>query len=94
MADAIAGGKTAGTFKGKLRGKAVVTRIDGSLWVFPNRAGTGPAELKASIAKVFDRAGIADARSHDLRRTFASMAAEMGYGDATIAELLGMPGAG
>jgi hypothetical protein len=30
-----------------------------------------------------------DARSHDLRRTFASVAAELGYGDATIAELIG-----
>jgi hypothetical protein len=29
------------------------------------------------------------ARSHDLRRTFASLAADMGYSDATIAELLG-----
>jgi integrase len=33
--------------------------------------------------------GLHDARCHDLRRTFASTAAELGYGDATIAELLG-----
>lgn len=58
-------------------------------WVFPNRSGTARAELKASIARLFNSAGIADARSHDLRRTFGSLAADEGYGDATIAELLG-----
>jgi integrase-like protein/Arm domain-containing DNA-binding protein len=58
-------------------------------WVFPNRNGTGRAELKASIADLFDAARLKDARSHDLRRTFGSVAADEGYGDATIAELLG-----
>lgn len=58
-------------------------------WVFPNTAGTGPADLKKQIANLFDAAGITDARSHDLRRTFASIAAEEGYSDATIGELLG-----
>jgi integrase len=58
-------------------------------WVFPNRSGNGRAELKASIAVLFDGAGLKDARSHDLRRTFGSIAADEGYGDATIAELLG-----
>src|SRR5215469_6807732 len=58
-------------------------------WVFPNRAGTGSAQLKGEIAAIFDTAGLTDARSHDLRRTFGSVAADEGYGDATIAELLG-----
>lgn len=58
-------------------------------WVFPNRGDTGRADLKSSIAKLFDAAGLTDARSHDLRRTFGSIAADEGYGDATIAELLG-----
>jgi integrase len=58
-------------------------------WVFPNRRGTGRAELKASLAELFDAVGLSDARSHDLRRTYASVAADLGYGDATIAELLG-----
>ena len=57
-------------------------------WLFPNRNGTGSADLKKSIAAIF-AAGLKDARSHDLRRTFARVAAELGYGDATIAELLG-----
>jgi integrase len=58
-------------------------------WVFPNRSGTGRAELTAPIADLFDAAGLKDARSHDLRRTFGSIAADEDYGDATIAELLG-----
>ncbi len=58
-------------------------------WLFPNREGTASADLKKAIAAIFDAAGLKDARSHDLRRTFASVAAELGYGDAAIAELLG-----
>jgi integrase len=58
-------------------------------WLFPNRNGTESADLKKPIAAIFDAAGLKDARSHDLRRTFASVAAELGYGDAAIAELLG-----
>jgi integrase len=54
-------------------------------WVFPNRGDTGSAELKASIASLFDAAGLADARSHDLRRTFASLAADEGYSDRRLA---------
>jgi len=57
--------------------------------VFPNRSASGRAELKACIAELFDAAGLKDARWHDLRRTFGSVAADEGYGDATIGELLG-----
>jgi integrase len=49
----------------------------------------GGRELKGQLAKVFVAAGLHDARCHDLRRTYASTAAELGDGDATIAELLG-----
>ena len=58
-------------------------------WVFPNSKGTGSADLKKSIAAIFEAAGIHDARSHDLRRTFASVAAEEGYSDSSIGDLLG-----
>jgi site-specific recombinase XerD len=58
-------------------------------WVFPNQDGSGSADLKKQIANLFDAAGLTDARSHDLRRTFATKAADEGYGDATIGELLG-----
>jgi integrase len=60
-----------------------------SEWVFPNRSKTGSADLKKAISILFDAAGLKDARAHDLRRTFASAAADEGYSDATIAELLG-----
>jgi integrase len=60
-----------------------------SEWVFPRRNMAGPAELEKAIARLFNAAGLADARSHDLRRTFASTAADLGFGDSTIAELLG-----
>jgi integrase len=60
-------------------------------WIFPARDGTRSAELKKSIATIFDAAGLKDARSHDLRRTFVTVAAALGYGEATIAELLGTP---
>jgi integrase len=58
-------------------------------WVFPNRNATGRAELKNAIAALFNAAGLPDARSHDLRRTYGSLAADEGYSDATIGELLG-----
>ncbi len=48
-----------------------------------------PAPSKKQIAALFDQAGLPDVRSHALRRTFATAAAELGYGDATVAELLG-----
>ena len=60
-----------------------------SEFVFPNSTGTGSADLKKAIASLFDRAGLVDARSHALRRTFASIAADEGYSDSTIGELLG-----
>jgi integrase len=60
-----------------------------SKWVFPNKTDTGTADLKKDIVAIFDGAGLNDARSHDLRRTFASAAADEGYSDATIGALLG-----
>jgi integrase len=60
-----------------------------SEFVFPTSTGDKPSELKTAIAQIFDDAGLKDARSHDLRRTYASIAADIGFSDATIAELLG-----
>jgi integrase len=58
-------------------------------FVFPGRSEGKSADLKKQLAALFDAAGLGDARSHDLRRTFASTAAEMDYSDATIGETLG-----
>lgn len=62
-------------------------RVDGA-HVFAGR-GTEHARMSKTIASIFDAAGLSDARGHDLRRTFASMAAGLEYSDATIGELLG-----
>jgi len=64
-------------------------RRDGADWVFPRVDGKAAVDMKKPLAALFDAAGLADVRSHDLRRTFASVAADLGFGDATIAELLG-----
>jgi integrase len=63
-------------------------RLSGE-WVFPSRGGHASAALKKSIAELFDAAGLPEARSQVLRRTFASIGDEEGYSDATIGELLG-----
>ena len=60
-----------------------------SEYLFPKRDGKSSADLKKQIAACFDAAGLSDARAHDLRRTFASTAADEGYSDATTGELLG-----
>jgi integrase len=60
-----------------------------SEYVFPGARRDGPADLKKAIAKIFDVAGLSDVRSHDLRRTFASVGDEIGLSEPTIASLLG-----
>ena len=67
--------------------RAIIKVSDKS--VFPNNGDTGSADFKKAIATLFNSAGLNDARSHDLRRTFGSIAADEGYGDSTIGELLG-----
>ncbi|MBO6538002.1 MAG: tyrosine-type recombinase/integrase [Rhizobiaceae bacterium] len=57
-------------------------------WIFPGARGDGPTQIKKPIVEIFRRAGI-DASPKVLRSTFASVAADLGYSDGTIAELLG-----
>jgi integrase len=57
--------------------------------VFPAERIDRPADLKKAIANIFDAAGLQDARSHALRRTFASVGDEFGFSEATIGEILG-----
>jgi integrase len=64
-------------------------REDGVEWIFPRGDRRASADMTKFFAELFDAAGLADVRSHDLRRTFGSIAADEGFGDATIAELLG-----
>lgn len=58
-------------------------------FVFPSAVEGKSADLKKPISDLFDAAGLDDARSHDLRRTFASIADDEGYGVAAIGEMLG-----
>lgn len=74
--------------KAALHFLSILPRKD-SEWVFPSASGSKRADSKKAIAVLFNASGLADARAHDLRRTFASIAADEGYSDATIAELLG-----
>jgi hypothetical protein len=58
-------------------------------WVFPNRSDTGRADLKQFSPRCSTRQG-RGTRAHLTRGApFGSIAANEGYGDATIAELLG-----
>jgi integrase len=63
-------------------------RLD-DVFVFPNKHNNGHADLKKGISSIFDAAHLKGAGAQTLRRTFASVAADEGYSDATIAELLG-----
>jgi hypothetical protein len=63
-------------------------REDGAEWVFARADGAAPAEMKKPMKAIFAAAGVA-AGAQILRRTFASAAGDAGFGDATIAELLG-----
>ncbi len=69
--------------------QALPRRPDDCDWVFASQDGKKSADLKKRIAGLFNAAHLKDARSHDLRRTFASVAADEGYSDGTIGELLG-----
>ena len=63
---------------------ARATRSD---YVFPSVRVDGPADLKKGMAQIIDNAGLRDVRSHDLRRTFASIGDELGLSEPTIAGL-------
>ena len=68
---------------------ASIPRVEGCPFVFPARSLKKAADLKKTIAALFDAAGLHDARAHDLRRTFATAADGLGYSDAVVKLLLG-----
>jgi integrase len=63
-------------------------RADGAEWVFPRADDAAPAEMKKPMKAILAAAGLG-LGAQALRRTFASVASDAGFGDATIAELLG-----
>jgi integrase len=65
-------------------------RIDGVPWVFPAAVGTGHAiGVPKVLGRICAAAKIYGVTLHTLRHTFASIAAELGYSELTIAGLLG-----
>jgi integrase len=65
-------------------------RIEGIPWVFPAAVGTGHAiGVPKVLARICARAKIEGVTLHTLRHSFASVAAELGYSELTIAGLLG-----
>ncbi len=62
----------------------------GGEWVFPGDGKTGHlAEPKAAWKRILERAGIADLRIHDLRRTLGSNMAAAGVNTITTARAMG-----
>src|SRR5262245_39790059 len=65
-------------------------RIEGCPWVFPAAVGVGHAVGAPKIlARICAAAKIEGVTLHTLRHSFASVAAELGYSELTIAGLLG-----
>lgn len=62
-------------------------------FVFAATRGAGPTDDKAGLRALFKAADI-DAAPHDLRRTFASIAGDLGFSGGTIGDLLGHAAAG
>lgn len=66
------------------------TRDEGCPWVFPARTGKGHlVDLRKSLQRALDRAGLEDIRPHDLRRSYASLLANAGVDIYQIKDLLG-----
>ena len=68
-------------------------KLENSNWIFP--AGTGDGNFVGApriFQRICEAARIEDASLHTLRHTFASVAADLGYSELTIAGLLGHRG--
>lgn len=67
-----------------------VRRPAGSAWTFPAVRGKGHfVGLPKALARLYSAAGIEGAKVHTLRHSFASVAADEGFSEMTVAALLG-----
>ena len=75
---------------GALQSIADLPRLNGNPYVFPGARGQAPSEktTRAFFARVCRKAGIEDARLHDLRRTVATTAAASGLSVVLLRDLL------
>lgn len=61
-----------------------------SKWVFPARTGSGHlVDIRKSLWRAMERAGLSDLRPHDLRRSFGSLAVNAGVDIYQVKDLLG-----
>jgi len=67
-----------------------VPKVKGSPYVFPATAGKGHyVGLPKVFGQIREKAGLASVTLHTFRHSFASVAAELGYSEPTIAAMLG-----
>jgi integrase len=63
---------------------------DGGEWVFPSGRGDGPVvNIRRPLLHIGKLAGLEGVTPHVLRRSYATVAHELGYSELTIAGLLG-----
>jgi len=67
----------------------VKNKREGSNFVFPNRKGTKPGDIRSVWKTALKNAEITNFKWHDLRHTTASYLAMNGASSAEIAEVLG-----
>lgn len=68
--------------------KLAAERDAANEWILPGRAGR-LVGFARPWARIMRHARLSDRRPHDCRRTFASVATELGYPEAVVGELLG-----
>ncbi|MEI7607768.1 MAG: site-specific integrase [Rhodospirillaceae bacterium] len=90
LADSKSGAQIRAVGSATLSALVTLTRAPGATWVFPGARGEGHF---VGLPKVLERlcalAGIEGASLHVLRHTFASVAADEGFSEMTVAALLG-----
>jgi integrase len=90
LPDTKSGAQTRAIGSAAVRVLEAQPRIDGVPWVFPAAVGAGHAVgVPKVLARLCASAKINDVTLHTLRHSFASVAAELGYSELTIAGLLG-----
>lgn len=90
LADTKSGGQVRAVGAAAFAVLDTLTRGPGSPWVFPAARGDGHfVGLPKVLDRIYAAAGIEGASVHTLRHTLASVAADEGFSEMTVAALLG-----
>ena len=90
LADSKSGAQVRAVGSATLSTLVTLTRAPGATWVFPGARGEGHfVGLPKVLERLCESAGIEGASLHVLRHTFASVAADEGFSEMTVAALLG-----